>query len=136
MKIERTFLEKDIPVKTFKASSYPAGILQAHNALRSMASASAGRAWFGLSRPENGEGIVYRAGTAEIQEDGVQLRELETLSIRNGEYISIFIEGYADRLEDISSAFSELLSDPGIDPEGYCVEWYSGIDVRCMVRLA
>jgi hypothetical protein len=29
-----------------------------------------------------------------------------------------------------------LLTQPNIDPNGYCLEWYlNGKDVRCMVRL-
>ena len=29
-----------------------------------------------------------------------------------------------------------LISQPDIDPNGYCLEWYlNDMDVRCMVRL-
>lgn len=42
-------------------------------------------------------------------------------------------------MKDISSidkSFKTLLTDPRIDPEGYCVEWYlNAKDVQCMVRL-
>jgi hypothetical protein len=37
----------------------------------------------------------------------------------------------------IGNTFQELLETPGIDPNGYCVEWYiNDKDVICMIRLA
>jgi len=39
-------------------------------------------------------------------------------------------------LQSIGKAFHELISQPEIDPNGYCLEWYlNQSDVRCMVRL-
>lgn len=39
-------------------------------------------------------------------------------------------------IQRIGNAFEKLLSQPGLDPEGYCVEWYfNDKDIRCMVRL-
>ena len=39
-------------------------------------------------------------------------------------------------IESINNAFKEMLSNPEIDPDGYCVEWYhTEKDVKCMIRL-
>jgi hypothetical protein len=37
----------------------------------------------------------------------------------------------------IDRAFKELLEQPNLDPQGYCVEWYSSNEesVKCMIRL-
>lgn len=40
-------------------------------------------------------------------------------------------------LPAIGKAFEQLTALPGIDPAGYCVEWYeSQKNVKCMVRMA
>lgn len=136
MKNEKIILENDIKVFGVRAASYPEGIQQAHNTLRAILPASEGRIFYGLSRPENEGGIIYRAAANEITEGELRDLNLETVVIRKGAYISIFIADYAGHIEDVGNAFSELLSFPGIDPEGYCVERYEGDkDVTCMVRL-
>jgi hypothetical protein len=36
----------------------------------------------------------------------------------------------------IQRTFNQLLAQPGLDPQGYCVEQYIGNDMLCMIRLA
>jgi hypothetical protein len=37
----------------------------------------------------------------------------------------------------IKKAFGEILKQPGLDPNGYCIEWYlNEKDVTCTVRIA
>src|SRR5688572_20330796 len=107
---QRSRLEDDIEVFCVRASFYPEGIQQAHNTLKALLPRSEGRVYYGLSRPENEGGIIYRAAATEISEGELKDSELETLVIRKGEYISIFIADYASHIEDIGNAFSELLS--------------------------
>ena len=86
--------------------------------------------------PENGQGIVYRAAAEEIKPGEADKYHCDTLVIKKGNYISLTLHDYAKNIQSIGTAFKELLSSPGLDPEGYCVEWYiSGKDVQCMVRL-
>jgi hypothetical protein len=56
--------------------------------------------------------------------------------VKKGEYSSIFIPDFASDMQSFGRAFSELITDPRLDPEGMCVEMYPTPEsVRCMVRL-
>lgn len=129
-------LENDIQIFYVTAKSYPEGILAAHQQLHAMVPFSYERKYFGLSRPENNSGIVYRAATEETFEGEAEKYNCETLTINKGQYLSLIISNYRQDLPSIGIAFQKLLSQPNIDPQGYCIEWYiSETDVNCLVRL-
>ena len=93
------------------------------------------RRQYGLSRPENGK-IGYRAAIEELLIGEASSLGLESMQIPKGRYISIIVEDFGNKVTAISNAFNELLSVKGIDPNGYCVEYYiNSTDVQCMVRL-
>ncbi|HMH23581.1 MAG TPA: hypothetical protein VK563_17465 [Puia sp.] len=128
-------LEKDINVFCVTASSFPDGILEAHQKLHSLVPFSLERKYFGLSRPENGI-IVYKAAAQELQPGEGEKLNCETLVLKEGNYIDRTIHDYMKNIPEIGKTFQELLQTPGLDPQGYCVEWYiSDKDVRCMIRL-
>jgi hypothetical protein len=134
--MEAINLEKDIKIFYVNASSYPEGIMVAHQKLHSIVPFSYERKYFGLSRPENNSGIVYKAATEETFEGEAEKYNCETLIIKKGNYVSIVLNDYRKNLSSIGLAFKELLSHPNIDPQGYCIEWYlSEKEVNCMVRL-
>lgn len=129
-------IERDITIFYVTAKSYPEGIMEAHQKLHSIVPFSYERNYFGLSRPENNNGIVYRAATEETYKGEALKYNCETLLINQGNYLSIVIKNYRKDLESIGIAFQKILSKPNIDPEGYCVEWYlSQNEVNCMVKL-
>ena len=133
--METTMVDKDIKVFYITATSFPQGILGAHEKLHSLIPFSTERKYFGVSRPENGA-IVYRAAAEEINEGEAERLQCETLVLKKGSYISLILNDYMKDLPAIERTFKQLLSHPGIDPQGYCVEWYlNNKDVKCMVRL-
>jgi predicted transcriptional regulator YdeE len=133
--METITIDNDIKVFYVTAKSFPADIMESHEKLHSLIPFSANRRYFGVSRPEDGV-IVYKAAAEEINPGEAEKLNLETLILKKGSYISLTINDYMKDIQSIDRAFKELLSNPGIDPQGYCVEWYlSGKDVRCMVRL-
>ncbi|HTF02906.1 MAG TPA: transcriptional regulator, partial [Bacteroidia bacterium] len=117
-------------------TSFPEGILAAHQQLHALVPFSAQRRYFGISHPiENGK-IVYKAAAEETSADEAKTLNLEAFTIRSGKYISLVIADYMTNPAHISEAFQQLLAHPGIDPNGYCLEWYlNEKDVRCMVGL-
>jgi len=47
------------------------------------------------------------------------------------------LKNFADDIPLIGETFRNLLADPRIDPQGYCLEFYlNEHDMRCMVPLA
>ncbi len=135
--MEKYTLTGDIHVLCVTASSFPAGIMAAHKQLHAMIPFSKDRRYFGLSRPEGGGSIIYKAAAEELS-SAEAVEGIERFTIAQGEYISIIITDYMKDLQGIGNAFQQLLAYPGIDlANGYCLEWYlSDKDVRCMVPLA
>ncbi len=130
-------LENDIKVFYVTASSFPEGIKEATEKLHSLFLFSQERSVFGLSRPENGGHIVYRAAAEEVEKGEALRLGCETLVIQKGNYISMTVDDFRKDPSAISSAFEQLLNHPNLDPQGYCVEWYetNKESVKCMIRL-
>jgi hypothetical protein len=133
--MENLFIDKDIKVFYVTATSFPEGIMDAHRKLHALIPFSMERKYFGISRPENGT-IVYRAAAEEMEEGEAQKLLCETLVLKKGNYISVTLSNYREDLTSIKKTFDSLLTQPGLDPEGYCVEWYlNQQEVKCMIRL-
>jgi predicted transcriptional regulator YdeE len=135
--MENQIIEKDIAVLYVTAETYPHGILGAHEKLQQDIPFSQERKFYGLSRPEDGLGIVYKAAAEVKTADEPEKFKLETMIIPSGKYISQTIRNFREDLPLIEKTFRKLLDQPNIDPNGYCVEWYlpNGRDVACMVRV-
>ena len=133
--METIVLDKDKKLLCETARSFPNGVLEAHQKLHAKIPFSPERNYFGLSRPENGP-IVYKAAAEALGPEEADKFNCETLTLKKGKYISLFIENFKKDIQSIGRAFEQLLSHSEIDPEGYCVEWYAGENaVKCMVRL-
>lgn len=134
--METTTFDQDIKVFYKTATSFPNGVLEAHQSLHALVPFSKERKYFGLSRPENGGGIVYRAATEETTPGEGEKLHCETMILKKGRYISSTIHDYMKDIPSIGATFQQLLSSPGLAPQGYCVEWYiSDKEVKCMIRL-
>ncbi|MCW3121020.1 MAG: putative transcription activator, partial [Flavipsychrobacter sp.] len=56
--------------------------------------------------------------------------------ISKGNYNEIVIRNFMQQIPAIGQAFQQLITQPDVDPDGYCIEWYVGEnDVKCMVRV-
>lgn len=134
--METIFFDSDIKVLYVQATSFPDGILAAHQKLHSVIPYSTERKYLGISRPENGA-IIYKAGAEELTPGEAEQLKLDTLILKKGNYTCIDIHNYMTDLQAIGQAFNQLTELPNIDPQGYCVEWYvNDKDVKCMVRLS
>lgn len=133
--METTTFDKDIKIFYITAASFPEGIMDAHKNLHALVPVTKNRKYFGISRPEHGV-IRYKAAAEELYNGEAEKLYCDTMILKKGKYISLTISDYIKDLQSINSAFKELLSNPDIDPEGYCVEWYvTNKDVKCMIRL-
>lgn len=128
-------IEKDITVFIVAATSFPNGVLAAHEKVHTVAPPAKGRRFFGISRPEKGV-IQYWAGAEEMHCGEDEELQLQTITLRNGKYISNTIENFKNDVSRIGNTFQQMLMRKDIDPNGYCVELYlNDNDVQCMVRL-
>ena len=133
--METVTFDKDIKVMYKTASSFPEGVLAAHQALHALIPFTTERRYFGISRPENGV-IVYRASAEEMEPGEAEKIKCETLVLKKGNYLSITIHDFMKDIPAVEKTFNILTVQPGIDPQGYCVEEYVGNDMLCMIRLA
>jgi hypothetical protein len=134
--METIILDDDIKVMYVTATSFPDGVMAAFDKLYALISPDGSRRIFGISRPEKGV-ITYRATAEEMVEGEGKKMSCETLVLKHGKYQAITIHDFMKNIPAIGAAFQQILSQPGIDPDGYCVEWYlNGEDVQCMVRLS
>lgn len=127
-------LDNDIYTICVRAHSFPEGIMDAFERLKILVPDTADRTLYGISRPENGN-IIYRAaasaGKGEAEEAGA-----EKFTIRAGNYITETPVDWEIHKERIGDTFQHLLTYPGIDPNGACIEWYKpNGELVCMVRL-
>lgn len=129
-------LEKDLRVFCITAISFPNGVLAAHQQLHAYVNYDIKRKYFGLSAPDKTGTIIYKSAAEELNKGELSKHQLEEFIIKQGNYIYIDIKDFMKDVFCISKAFDELISNPAIDPQGCCVEWYlNQNDVRCMVRL-
>jgi predicted transcriptional regulator YdeE len=135
--METFSLDSDIKVFYVTAASFPEGILDAHVQLHKLVPFAIDRNYFGLSRPEDNGGIIYRAAAEEKTPGETEKYHLDTLTLKKGKYIYKMVMDFRNDQGSIERAFQELLTSPGLDPQGYCVEWYANDkeEVRCMIRL-
>ncbi|MCB0741841.1 MAG: hypothetical protein R2796_05755 [Chitinophagaceae bacterium] len=135
--MEEIVVPEDIKILYITAKSFPEGIQEATNELHRIVPFSADRKYFGVSRPENGGAIVYRAGTEELENGEAEKLNCDTLVLKKGKYIGLTVNDFRKDVLQIGKAFEELLKQPNLDPQGYCVEWYATDQesVKCMIRL-
>jgi hypothetical protein len=133
--METILIPQDIKVIYVAAKSFPEGIPDAHQKLRSLLDGRA-RQFYGLSWPDQKGLIQYKAAAEILPGDNFSDAPLETFTIPQGTYIfEKLVDWQKDPLE-IGCTFKKLLSDPHIDPNGFCLEKYlDHQEMLCMVRL-
>jgi len=136
--MQNYILEKNIPVMCVAATSFPDGVMDAYKKLQSNIADSKERRYFGISYPNKDGAITYKACAEEKNEGEAKKLGLESFMIKAGNFASIYIVDHMSDSESIGHAFKELLKNPNLDPEGYCLEMYKDFDdkdVNCMVPL-
>lgn len=133
--METIVFANDIKVFYIGATSFPNGVLVAHQKLHALIPFSTDRKYFGLSRPENGT-IQYKAAAEELMPGEGEKLNCDTLILKKGNYLSVTVPDYMKDIPAIEKTFAQLISRTDIDPQGYCVEWYvNDKDMQCMIRL-
>jgi hypothetical protein len=134
--MEQYFLDNPITVICIQADAFPSGVLAAHQKLHTLLGDEKERKYFGISYPEKPGSIIYKAAAEEKKADEAASVNCESLIIKKGMYHCIFIKNFMQDIASIGKAFQQLLMQPDIDPQGYCLEIYEGEnDVRCLVPL-
>ena len=134
--MEKISLDKDIKTFYVTAESFPEGVHDAHEKIHALLPTDERRQFYGISHP-NTEGVIkYGAAVAEIFDGEAEQYGCDTFIIKKGTYISKTLKDYYKDIPSVGRTFRELLNDPRIDPEGYCLEIYpNGRDIQCLVKI-
>ena len=136
MSTQDYFIDRDIKVLCITASSFPAGVQMAHKKLYSLFPVTERRTFYGISSPDKSGNIIYKAAADELNEGEATQFNLETFTIRKGNYISEVLKDWRKDEMSVGKTFKKLLSDQRIDKKGYCLEIYlNENDMRCLVPL-
>ncbi|QPH41332.1 transcriptional regulator [Pedobacter endophyticus] len=132
--MEKYTLHNNITLLCETATSFPDGVLAAHQKLHRLFPPGQNRRYFGISRRNGQREIIYKAAVEKISNDDTQ--GLAVLIIEAGEFVSELISDFRNDVSQIGQCFQRLLQQPDIDPNGYCLEVYiNENDVRCMVGI-
>jgi len=134
--MEKYSIEKDIKTFYVAATSFPDGVLKAHQTLHAMLPSTKDRHFFGISFPDKSGKIIYRAAVEESYTGEAEKYNCETFIIGKGPYISQEIKDFMKDVSIVAKTFQQLLAHPGLDKNGYCVEIYPNEkDIICLVKL-
>ena len=134
--MDKISLDKDIKVFCVTATSFPMGVLAAHQQLHTLLPDTEGRRFFGISYGNPQGGITYKAAAEEMVSGEAEIYNYETFLIKKGKYLSKTLTDYQKDTSAIGSTFQEMLQHPELDKNGYCVEIYlSNKEVQCLVKL-
>ncbi|HWK08358.1 MAG TPA: hypothetical protein VNS58_32250 [Puia sp.] len=134
--MEKYNIDRDISLFYKQATSFPMGVGGAFAALQALLPQPDGRLLYGISNPNKDGAIIYRAATEEAYPGEGREKACETFLVRKGSFISLYLANWKKDESGIGQSFRKLLSYPGIDPMGYCLEIYeNNNDVRCLVPL-
>ena len=134
--MEKYIIEKDIKTFYVAATSFPDGVLKAHQTLHAMLPSAGGRNFYGISFPGKNRNIIYRAAVEESYAGEAEKYNCETFIIRKGTYMSQTIKDFMKDVSFVAKTFQQLLAHPQLDHDGYCLEIYPNeTDMICMVKL-
>ncbi len=127
---------KDVPLLTVAASSFPEGVMQAHQTLHTLFPMSENRRYFGISHGLPGGKIHYMAAVDQQHAEDADRGEVGSFVLKEGRYLTAQINDFRKDISQIGKTIGKLLQDPRVDPQGYCVEEYLNMnDVLLLVLL-
>lgn len=134
--MEHYKIENDIRLFYVQAETFPLGVGGAFTKLNELIGYDKSRLQYGISFPDGANGIVYRAAVEEAFPGEAEKACCPTFVVRKGNFISTYLQDWRKDEAIIGRTFQELLRDPHIDKQGYCLEMYPNErDVRCLVTL-
>ena len=133
--METYILHHDYTGFYVEASSYPERVGAAFYSLKKKRPNPDVRTFFGISCKDEFQKTIYKAAVREMYDGEAKKYKRNTFIVEKGIYRVETINDWKGKESRIGKAFTRLLKDPDLDDSAPCVEWYTGDDVMCMVRL-
>ena len=134
--MEKYKIEQDMKLLYVQADSFPLGVGGAFKKLDELIGHNKDRLLYGISFPNGAGNLVYRAAVEETSPGEADKVGCPIFVVRKGDYISAYLSDWKKDESMIGHTFQELLREPHIDKQGYCLEIYPNEkDVLCLVPL-
>ena len=134
--MKKYFIDNNIKVFYVTATSFPHGVLKAHQTLHALLPVTERRNFFGISHSTKPGVIVYKAAVEETYAGEAEKFNCETFIIPKGPYISETLHDWLKEENSVAKTFQQLLSHPDLDRNGFCLEMYPNKnDMICLVKL-
>lgn len=136
--METYTLNSDIEVMFLTAKKFPDDVPATYTLLEQKITDKSPRNYYGFSHPNKDGIIMYKACAQILNTNEPHTYQLETMTIKAGNYACIFIKNHFENEKNIPNAFDKLLKHPQLDPHGFCLEIYKNFtdpDVTCLVPL-
>lgn len=129
-------LDEERRIICVSAKSFPEHIAEAFHTLHQLLPQVEGRTFYGVSYRNSDGGIDYKAGASEAFPGEAEESGAEVFVVQKGAYLSQLLLNWRENENIITKAFQQMLEDPRIHPQGYCLEIYpNSHDVQCLVLL-
>lgn len=132
--MEKITLKSPIQLVAKQVKSFPVGIGQTFDALAHTLPNGMERAYYGISWMENDK-IIYYAAAEQKENAEINQYALEPWTIESGDYLSVPIINWRDKLDTIKAVFHNLMENVTTDKTKPCIEWYQSDEkMLCMMR--
>lgn len=136
--MENYIIPNDIEVVFINATVFPDDVPRTFDQLNAAVPYHPQRRFFGISHPDQTGAIHYKAAAEILPFETFENADLKKFTIQKGEFSAQYIANHLEDSNCIGITFQKLLTDPQLDPQGYCLEVYKNYtdpDVHCMVRI-
>ena len=133
--MEIILMKEDIAVFGKEVPTFSAGIGEAFDSLAAMLPEGGQRAFYAISQCTDGR-VNYKAAALETFEGEAAQYACERYIIGKGEYLSVKLTGWSDKIPTIKQVFDEILKDERVDRRSPAVEvYFDDEEMLCMVKL-
>ena len=133
MHMEKYLLQEDLVLSGIEVKTFPNDIKETFDKLYDALGEE--RPYYGASWFDENGSIKYYAAAADLTSEEQKQFDCERLVIQKGEYHTVTITDWMNKLDSIKEAFQDLMKYSRPDRNNPCIEWYKSDDeMVCMVR--
>lgn len=132
--MEKITLKSPVQLVAKQVKTFPLGIGQTFDSLATTLPSGMERAYYGISWMENDK-VIYYAAAEQKENAEINKYALEPWTIESGDYLSVSVINWRDKLDTIKDVFHNLMENTATDKTKPCIEWYQSDEkMLCMMR--
>jgi uncharacterized damage-inducible protein DinB len=133
--MENILLKEDIAVFGKEVPTFPLGIAEAFDSLAAMLPEGDSRPFYAISKCIDGK-VSYKAAALQTFEGEAAQYGCERYTIEKGEYLSVAVKEWRQKISTIRAVFDHILKDDLVDRRSPAIEVYKNHnEMLCMVKI-